>query len=572
LHQSFMTRPFALNRRSVAPLISFLPALAAVVLIVFTESHWIGIALGIVFLVLLYGLFRCLFLGPFTAALVSAICIFAIYAASKLKFTLTARRLHPFDIWEYVNAGNLSMLKVLYPDNYLQIHGAIAAALIAVSAVLYFERFRQPTRLSVIMLVIPASLLLACGHYADVIMNSRFGDGNRFMHFNRSHVATFALSTFKSLPELASGEYFDYGPPTTLDPGRVALARSNSCVAPPNSPDIMVILRESIMIPATDPAMKAPFMNDQMFKSFDGQTYTLRVETYGGGSAFSIFSVLSGISSESFGGMKNLALDLVPGRIHYSLPMLMKACGYETIAVTMGTTGYVADEDFFSALGFNRYYDFRDILALSKKDHTDRAIYKLVGKIVDERQGPAPLFFYVDTTASHAPYIRALRPDQRIDVAERVADPRVREYIRRIMLGEYDLDTLMKRLVERSTPRPFVVLDFGDHQPNLTKDLPGHPGVVDESRDIDDRHLITFFRIRSWDYMLSDLPRGHPIVDIAYLGDWLLQALNFRITGLYELRRSFMGACKSRYWQCDDHKRAQELHQIMRAAGLISFD
>jgi phosphoglycerol transferase MdoB-like AlkP superfamily enzyme len=301
----------------------------------------------------------------------------------------------------------------------------------------------------------------------------------------------------------------------------------------------------------------------------------LRVETHGAGSAHTIFSLLSGISIEAFGDARMLALDLAASHLRYSLPMQMKACGYRTIAISAGADGYVASREFYKGIGFDEYYDLQDVIASNRSDLSDRAFYKFLNERLNEKDGAMPVFAYLDTTINHAPYSNTVREEETVEEAADIPDPIVAEWVRRIIIGERDLDKLFEAQAERRSKgsRALVVLDFGDHQPYFTKSLPGEPGFVLEDPDRDDPLLITYFRIRSVGYALDvdALPKDHPLVDVAFLSDWLLRALGWKLGGVYDMRWKTAEHCKSRYWQCDDHAAAHRLHQYLRSTGLISF-
>jgi hypothetical protein len=94
---------------------------------------------------------------------------------------------------------------------------------------------------------------------------------------------------------------------------------------------------------------------------------------------------------------------------------------------------------------------------------------------------------------------------------------------------------------------------------------------VNEDRDQDDPHMLTYFRIRSTGRALAELPADHTVVDAAFLSDWLVRALALPIEGIYKIRWSIIERCKSRYWQCEEHAAAHEFHQLLRAAGLINY-
>jgi phosphoglycerol transferase MdoB-like AlkP superfamily enzyme len=550
----------------------------------FTEKNRLGMCLVVAFFFFLFSLFRLLWLGPILSVLLSFSTIFGIYGASKFTFWLMARRLHPFDVYNYVNFDNFLYVKHLYPKHYLFLYVGLALFLLLVIAVLWLEKLNKPSRINA------AAFLFILLSFASLPYGLRYlegggsSGGNRFLrypydelrtlHYDEQHTSTFILSAIHSLPELVAGRMFEYGDKIQLDPQQVAAARNNGCLlsSDANSPNVIVILRESIVIPSTVEGMGVPQIDESRFRSSDGRSYRLRVETFGGGSAHAIFSLLTGLSAESFGAMKSLAIDLTPGNLHYSLPLLMRDCGYRTIAITTGTHGYVASERFFRSVGFQDYFEWNKIFGRTG-DVSDRGIYRFLSEVIESKDEGRPIFAYVDTLASHAPYTYALRPKETVPEAAQIKNPIIAEYIRRLIIGERDLQNFIEHYRKSGVRegRPLVVLDFGDHQPNFTRDLPGHPGYVIEDRDQDDPHMFTYFRIRSTGRALAELPSDHPIVDVAFMSDWLVHALDLPVKGVYKIRWSMAERCKSRYWQCENHAAAHELHQLLRAAGLISY-
>lgn len=548
----------------VRPALSFsvptlvLASTVALPIVMYTEARWRNVALFIASFVFLFSLLRVLWLGPILSGLLSFTAMGGIYGASKFKFWLTGRMLNVWDIYTYVHLDTLIYIKDLYPWHYSYLYAFLALVLLLAIAVLWFEKLKKPSCLNAAIFVI----LLLYGVVAS----------SRGLFIDDHHPSTFILSFVESLPELAAGRVFEYGKSIPLDPQQVAAARTNRCSAPSgaNYPNVIVILRESIVIPSTVQGMGVPHVDESRFASSDGRTYRLRVETFGGGSARTIFSLLTGLSVQSFfGGMKNVAMDLTPGHLRYSLPLLMRSCGYRTMAFTTGyNTGH-----FYRSIGFQDYFDLYDILRRTGGDTSDRAIYGFLSEGIPSENAGSPIFAYVDTIASHAPYSYAVRPKETVPEADLIEDPIISEYVRRLIIGERDLE----RFIEHSGAsgvgggRPLVVLDFGDHQPHFTRDLPGHSGHVNEDRDQDDPHMLTYFRIRSTGRTLAKLPADHAVVDAAFMSDWLVHALDLPIEGFYKIRWPIVERCKSRYWQCEGNAVAHQLHQILRAAGLVSY-
>lgn len=537
-----------------------------------TENRPLGHFMVTSFFLLLFLILRSLTLGVMSSSLFSVSAIFLIFWGSKFKFWLTARRLHPHDIYLYFNIDNLLYAKILYPNHYVYILLGASAFVILAAGMLFFERFVKPSKFvfsGIAVLCLVYAAIVKAGPYMEF---GAYGGGNRFMHFDHQHVSTFAIATIHALPELLSGKVFDYGPNRSLDPQRIAAAQAPACDAHiEGPPDLYLIMRESAMIPASLPAMGAPQVGPDMFRSSNGRTYPLRVETHGAGSAHTIFSVLTGLSSESFGPLMNIGIDLSINRIKASLPQILKKCGYRTIAITTGMDGYVLERKFYKSIEFDEYYDIRDVQKLSNNDISDSAVYALAQSVVTKANPEHPLFVYIDTTAAHGPYTYKIKPE--VDLPEaRARDAEATEYVRRLILGERDFQAYLARLSAQVSAggRRTLVTDFGDHHPSLTKYLPGRNGFINHDRRADDELLITFFRLTSLGFQLPELP-AHPLVDAAFVGDWLLHASGLPIGGVYRQRWEMIERCASRYWRCEQETQAYELHQTLRAAGFLSI-
>lgn len=538
----------------------------ATVFALITEVRPLGYLLVGIAFIATYLALRVMWLGPATASMLALSVISAIYIGSKFKFWLTSRRLHPHDLYLYLNLDNVVYAQTLYPTYILSVIICIAVFAIVIVSVALFEGPTQPTRAVFIGIIFVTLTSIGVVHAGKYMELGALGAGNGFMHFDHQHVSTFALSTIYTWPEMWKDDVFDYGNPIVLNPKSVEDAKRFACSPTESMPDIFLIMRESAMVPSLFPEMRFPNLGPEVFASSNGESYKLRVETHGAGSAYSIYSALTGLSPTSFGSMMNLAIDLSIDKIKISLPQMLEQCGYRTLAFTTGMPGYVLDRPFYSTIGFDEYHDLLDIVEFIQSD-SDKAVYGYVSKVLSDIDRSKPLFVYIDTTAAHGPYDSMYRPDVDIPEADSgVAE--VDEYIRRLIMGERDLDSFFK-FITHNRGRALVA-DFGDHQPSFTKYLPGRSGTADYDQYRDDPLLFTFFRLRSVGFTLPELPT-HPLVDVAFLGDWVVRAADLSIDGIYRQRWSFLEMCSSRYWQCDHGDRAHQLHQTLRAADLISI-
>ena len=92
----------------------------------------------------------------------------------------------------------------------------------------------------------------------------------------------------------------------------------------------------------------------------------------------------------------------------------------------------------------------------------DRAI-DLIGR----ERGKGPLFLYVYTVANHFPWDERLRPQLQPDWRDLGNAPDVEEYIRRQAMSAQEYRKLLERLAQEFPTESFLIIRYGDHQPQF---------------------------------------------------------------------------------------------------------
>ena len=103
--------------------------------------------------------------------------------------------------------------------------------------------------------------------------------------------------------------------------------------------------------PGVYPGVVFPEETKPLFRSFDGKVRRLRVETFGGATWLSDFSALTGLSTWSFGSLRNFVAPFMTGRLKHSLPAYLKACGYDVTLLEARERVGAAGEVFRAARG-----------------------------------------------------------------------------------------------------------------------------------------------------------------------------------------------------------------------------
>src|SRR5213076_2994803 len=115
-------------------------------------------------------------------------------------------------------------------------------------------------------------------------------------------------------------------------------------------PDIIVIQHESVFDPRIFGLPVEPIV-EAFLSPADGQHGCLNVDIFGGGSWQSEFSLLTGLSSASFGSSAYYLFKQGAGRFHNSLPHALAALGYRTMLASSCRRSFLNYDEFYRSIG-----------------------------------------------------------------------------------------------------------------------------------------------------------------------------------------------------------------------------
>ena len=115
-------------------------------------------------------------------------------------------------------------------------------------------------------------------------------------------------------------------------------------------PDIIVIQHESIFDPRAYGLPVEPIV-EAFLSPKDGLHGSLNVDIFGGGSWQSEFSLLTGLSSASFGSSAYFLFKRGVGRFHNSLPHALAALGYRTTLISSCRRNFLNYDAFYRSIG-----------------------------------------------------------------------------------------------------------------------------------------------------------------------------------------------------------------------------
>lgn len=281
----------------------------------------------------------------------------------------------------------------------------------------------------------------------------------------------FASSLFVSLSD-ASFLFED------IDLNREVAARKAAALFDPtetcgdmvSAPDLYVIHMESMFSPSLYPDWKYGGPDGYLARETAGWK-PLRVETFAGASWTTTFSLMTGLPAADFGWMRPYLPIFMEGHIKNSLPLVMGACGYRTVAIMPTRYQMVNEGPFLKSIGFQEVYD-RDAVGAPSVHARDKLFYDFTIKLVSEHRAAKdhrPLLIFVQTMTTHGPYDEEFQPDETVLGMPYGNAPEIDEFLRRMTLARQDFAPFLAAVEANKTTGGAVVLEYGDHQPSVSQ-------------------------------------------------------------------------------------------------------
>jgi hypothetical protein len=343
------------------------------------------------------------------------------------------------------------------------------------------------------------------------------------------------------------------------------------------TPDIIVIQHESIFDPRIFGLPVEPIV-EAFLSPADGQFGCLNVDIFGGGSWQSEFSLLTGLSSASFGSSAYYLFKKGAGRFHNSLPHVLASLGYRTTLASSCRRSFLSYDEFYSSIGIDERifiddfpppFDFRRFEATnSDAMFLEAAIDAHTGRIADD---PTPRFLYLLTNFNHGPHNRRLVPPgqferQRAFAAASLPDAGYGEYYARLAETASTWQKLRSKLANTFPGRPVLIVHYGDHQPVLTRRIDRQLKLPRDGR----RAFRTFYAIEGLNISPAPFAGRGADLDIAFLGTVALQRAGLPLDPIFSTRASLLDDCGETYF-ASASERKRRFHRTLVDLGLVDL-
>ncbi|MCY0148365.1 sulfatase-like hydrolase/transferase [Hoeflea sp. G2-23] len=481
-----------------------------------------------------------------------------ISVASVLKYRTKGFDLHAYDvIFTGTDPKAFAFLLDEFTIYIVPFAGLMLCAVLALALVFIWDRKSRITApwraglMAATFALIPVSYPLKA-------------DEPRYFHYLGGFNASAFFVSFLDIKDAALGR--GIGEKFAKMPAAEPFAAPEACGATGPKPDLFVVLSES----QSDLSRLNEFGIDQhfskQFKSADGNSHGLRVETFGGGTWISNFSFLTGLSSLDFGWQAPYLTTAMEGRINYSLATELKRCGYRTAVLMPMKFTFVNEGPFLKSIGVDEVLDF-DRIGASEYAHHDRFYYEAARAFIEEHRKTdgRPLFLQVQTMFAHSPYSAQLAASSPADDIE-TGNAELDEYIRRVDQAQQDFRWFLGQTEADSKRHPSIVLEFGDHQSFATRDV-----ITQQFPDFAIDNLTSsayqsFFTVHGYGVDVDMRPFQFANLDIGYLGVSLLEAAGLEESPMYANLGALRDRCEGRLFYCPD-RTAVDQHLNRRIAS-----
>ncbi|MEZ5900859.1 MAG: sulfatase-like hydrolase/transferase [Hyphomicrobiaceae bacterium] len=489
-----------------------------------------------------------------------------IVVVSRKMFEYLAAPLHAYDIWFYL--GSRDTIRFLISGyTYYAFLIALGFTLATVVGVYGWRRDRVKIGFR------HAALCLICAVVAAWLTSG--GPYQRiYSAMERFPLTVFFHTIDDAVAIVERGPLLDASQPKK--PLRNPFHLGGPCVVARNAPHVILIHQESGFPPSLFPSITYDRALDPYFVSFDGKLHKLGVETYGGGSWLTEFSLLSGISTYSFGRAGRFAQALMRGRIKESVPQSFARCGYQTATFYTMRSNFVVSGPFYKSIGFK---DFFDADAQGAKSYFERDSF-YYGNVIKYlattfKTSPAQrVMVYVLTNATHHPYDYKMSPEIDVPQPANKNSADMNEYLRRMMIAKWDYDAFKSELAKRFPREKFVIIRYGDHQPLITREVPESEKLLPPSasaRGSRPAKLVTYYVVDAIGYTPLELP-DHDILDVPYLSSIIARSARLPLTDSHLARLNLMKLCQGHYFFCKRRAAVLDFHRRLLDAKLIDVN
>src|SRR5262245_34592933 len=496
---------------------------------------------------------------PAVAAALSLTLIVTVILLSRLKYDIIWMTANFLDLM-IVNSDTISFLFSIKPDLYRQV--VFALAVVALSLVLLWriDRARVRARTAIAGFLLCAAALVATAlAVPEEEWETFFGD---------RYVSKFMRSGVTALAELTTRGYLESDASVTE---RLKTLPEATCTPGAKPPHILLVHDESSFDIRVAPGVRVPADYGSHFVSFDGRRRHFIAEGAGGPSWFTEYNVLAGLSARSFGRFAYYVTQIAAGRVERGLPTALRRCGYRTFSIYPALGAFMSAKAFQTTTGMQKFVD-QDALGTSRIE-PDEFYYNTALRMIERERAKGPMFLFVYLAQNHYPWNYRWRPDLMPGWRNAGNTPEVDEYLRRQSMSFRDYGSLLERLRRDFPGERFLVVRYGDHQPEfasfILEPTLDEDGINRRLMSYDPRYFTTYYAIDAVNFRPVNLSSALDTIEGPYLPLVVQEAAGLPLDASFAEQKRILERCKGLFYACAGGAEARRFNRLLIDAGLI---
>jgi hypothetical protein len=496
---------------------------------------------------------------PAVSAALSLALIVVLILLSRLKYEIVWMTANFLDVM-IINVDTVSFLLAVKPELYRKVLVALSLILPALALIWCIDPFRVRLRTAAAGFIACTAALLG--------ISLAFPQEEWDTFVGESYVSKFARSGVTAVAELTTRGYMDSAAAIT---DRLRTLPNEVCVPGGKPPHVILVHDESSFDIRVLPGIKVGADYGDHFRSFDGKRRHFVSESAGGASWYAEYNVLAGLSARSFGRFAYYVTQIAAGRVERGLPAALRRCGYRTFSIYPALGAFMSARNFQTSTGMQGFFD-QDALGTNRIE-PDRFYYDAAVRMIERERDKGPMFVFVYLAANHYPWNHRWRPELTPDWKEPGNAPDVDEYLRRQSMSFTAYAELLDRLRRRFPGEPFLLVRYGDHQPDfaslMLEPVLDEAGVNRRLMTYDPRYYTTYYAIDAINFKPVSLASALDTIEGPYLPLVVQEAAGLPLDPSFAEQKRILERCKGLFYACAGGAEARRFNRLLIDAGLI---
>ena len=496
---------------------------------------------------------------PAPAAALSLATVAIVVLVSRLKHEIISVTANFLDVL-IVDRDAISFLLDIVPSLYRDVAVAVVLGAAAIALLWRFERLRLRRRPAL------AGFFACLSGIAALAWSAPLADWEIFL--DGSYVSKFARSGVDEISALMTRGYMESDAAVA---GRLKLLPQATCAPAARPPHIILVHDESSFDIRVAPAVKVPEGYGAHFRSFDGRERRFLVESVGGPSWYTEYNVLAGLSARSFGPFAYHVTRIAAGRVERGLATALRRCGYRSFSIYPALGAFMSAKSFQASTGVEHFFDQRALG--TRAIEPDRFYYDAARAMIARERANGPMFVFVYLAQNHWPWDQRWRPDLLPEWKDPGNMPEVDEYLRRQALSARDYADLLDRLNRDFPDEPFLILRYGDHQPDfaflLQEPSLDEAAITQRLINYDPRYFSTYYAVDAVNYAPVNMSSALDTIEGPYLPMIAQELAGLPLDASFAEQKRIFARCKGLFYGCAGGAEARRFNRLLIDAGLI---